>query len=251
MALVGAVSRVGHKLTPRNLYPSAPRVPATATALSVKRWESCGPLTYDDRTLRGRLFCTGARGGLRPQPAPLLEEGVACAGGAGAGAVDQQAEALTMARAPASLLSRSRDDSPAPGTTARLLGPAIHHGPAAASRWGARERGSSGPLAQQGGRGVSQGRCPPAPRLSPGCGKLSQDRVAFNRTQRQLLSGPGSRWRNAFLPLVRGHCCVRRGRGASSKCSCEGHEENTPLSLPTQGRSGESVASRWARSPAV
>lgn len=244
MALVEAASRVGHKLTPRNLYPSAPRVPATATAPSGKCWESCGPLTYDDRTLRGRLFCAGARGGLRPQPAPLLEEGVACAGGAGAGAVDQQAEALTTARAPASLLSRSRDDS-------RLLGPAVHHGPAAASRWGARERGSSGPLAQRGGRGVSQGRCPPALRLSPGCGKLSQDSVAFNRTQRQLLSGPGSRGRNAFLPLVRGHCCVRGGRGPSSKCSPEGHEENTPLSLPTQGCSGESVASRWARSPAV
>lgn len=113
---MGAASRVRHKLTPRNLYPSAPRVPATATAPCGKRWESCGPLTYDDRTLRGRLFCAGARGGLRPQPAPLLEEGVACAGGAGAGAVDQQAEVLTTARAPASLLSRSRDDSPTPGT---------------------------------------------------------------------------------------------------------------------------------------
>lgn len=37
----------------------------------------------------------------------------------------------------------------------------------------------SGPVR---GRGVSQSRCPPAPRLRPGRGKLSQDRVAFHRT---------------------------------------------------------------------
>lgn len=66
--------------------------------------------------------------------------------------------------------------------------PPLGHGQAAASRMGRQGTRKQRPLTKRvsgpvRGRGVSQSRCPPAPRLRPGRGKLSQDRVAFHRTR--------------------------------------------------------------------
>lgn len=134
--------------------------------------------------------------------------------------------------------------------------PPLGHGQAAASRMGRQGTRKQRPLTKRvsgpvRGRGVSQSRCPPAPRLRPGRGKLSQDHVAFHRTR---LGRQQCDLANRSLPGPQARSAQRGDRASSparpAAVGTEGACVSGPDAAGGSGRRGCSLCTR-RRPPAA